>query len=217
MSEEKTKEAPKEEPKVEITSDKKEETKPEELSETDKQYEEELSKLRQERDNYKIAFQEERSKRKTEENVDGEPAEPQTKPAFDPEDIRKKVGEEMDRKLSAFKLEQAKNLMTEELKKISQNPKEQELIMEHYKRTIRPSGIDQESIRRDLLLCKAAANLKRVSLIESDETGVESATALYSQGAGKVSEAEAVASHNLTAEEKSFLKKYGVSEKDLTS
>ena len=51
---------------------------------------------------------------------------------------------------------------------VSDQSKEAELIRQHYKSTIKPSGFSRKAIANDLYLCKLAANRSRVKFGDGD-------------------------------------------------
>lgn len=137
-------------------------------------YEEQLKNLREEKqlsdekaENLSKALEEERQKKKKKEPEEEERVE--KKSEIDVDSLKEEILSNVDQKLNQSQMDMVSVTFDEEINDLSGNEKERELIREHYQRSIRPSGLTREAIRKDLLLCKAAANLSRLSL--DDGTG----------------------------------------------
>lgn len=190
--------------------------KTEEQSAQDSEYEakltsleEEKTKADEERSNLQKALTEARTKLKEakEQQQEGE-----TPPAVDYDELKKIVEEAAESKVNRLRVDMGVETFNQELEHLTANTKEKELIKEHYQHSIRPSGVDRESIRRDLLLCKAAANLNHLRFGNQPDFDPAITTALGATG-GSSQKMEA-RNNNLTEEEKHFAKVYGVDEKE---
>ena len=167
----------------------------------------ELSKERETKENLLKAVKKERAESKESR----EPEEP-AQAAIDEDRIAELVAKATTDKYNEMRVDMATTLFEEELEKISVNEKEKQLIKLRYQKSVKPSGFDRASIRRDLLLAKAAANIDRVKL--TTETGDVSLTTAMSGGGGKVSDAVSTARVELSSDETKLLKKFGVDPKE---
>lgn len=157
------------------------------VDETESQYEAQIRELREQKEaeakkaeNYRKALEEERGKAKEEE---AEPKEvPAPAPTVDVDSLKKELMSGVDEKLNRVQMDMVATTFTEELEGLSGSEKERELIREHYQRSIRPSGLSREAIRRDLQLCKAAANLSRLSMDDGSGQTVKFTSALAGGG-----------------------------------
>lgn len=157
-------------------------------------------------DSLKVALKEARQKKQASEE-DGQEAPP---PALDAEAVvaeavqqAKKVVQEDSLQ---FRASLVADVFEDELSALSVNDKEKELIREHYKHTIKPSGFARAQIKRDLLLCKAAANLPNLQMRSNVDNLV---TSLSSKGTGQQANADD-ATARLSSEELKFLKKFNI-------
>jgi hypothetical protein len=119
------------------------------------------------------------------------------------------VSKATDAKYNEMRVDMATSIFEEELEKVSRNDKEKQLIKMHYRSSIKPSGFDRASIRKDLLLSKAAGNIDRVKL--STDAGDISLTTVMSGGGGKMAGAVTSPTVDVSPEEELFLKRYGSS------
>lgn len=76
--------------------------------------------------------------------------------------IRASLIEEQNKALDAFKVEQAKGSVDEEIAKLSSNKDEQELIKFHYEKSVMKSGFDKTSIASDIQNAYVIANKPRL-------------------------------------------------------
>lgn len=193
------------------------ETVEEESSSDDNEYAAQLEELQAQLDkekakskNYKTALQRERSKKDQEEELE-EVSQPKEDPSI-LEDRLKKLEELQDQKMADMRVELASQIFEEELSSLSSNPKEQELMREHYRSSIKSSGLTRSAIRKDLQLCKAAANMHRIQFGQDPEGAKGFTTAMSAGGAGRPPASEGQRP-KLTEEEEKFLKKFGVDPK----
>lgn len=184
-------------------------------------YEDQLAQLKgqlegksKEAESLKVALKQEREKRRNNVVDDNEEEPADERPNIDPQSViaeavaqAKKVVEEESVK---FRSGMVADLFEEELNSLSANEKERELIKEHYQRTIRPSGFSRAQIKKDLLLCKAAANLPRLQM----QSNVDSLTSsLSSKGAGQQANAHDAAA-SLSNDDLKLLRKFGLTPED---
>lgn len=190
----------------------------EEETAQDSEYDEKLRQLEvdkakadEERDNLQKALTEARSKLKEAKEAKSEEGSEPKEPPVDYDKIKEVVEKATDAKVQQFRVDMGVATFNEELEKLTTNEKEKELIKEHYRQSIKPSGIDRDSIRHDLLLCKAAANLNHLKFGNQPDFDPKITTAM---GASGGSPAKAVGTtDNLNEDEKRFAKIYGVDEK----
>lgn len=97
---------------------------------------------------------------KKEAKEKGEPKEVDTEAIK--EALRAELMEEQKKELEAFKVEQAKGSLDEEIAKISSNPDEQALIKFHYEKSIQKTGFDKNSIASDIQNAFIIANKPRL-------------------------------------------------------
>jgi len=114
-------------------------------------YRAEAEKLRVERDNYKRAFlQKKEFVRKGAQDTGEEDA------GVDNTD---EVADKVVQRLAPMF---TRNAVDEELRRLTSNPDEQDLIREHYEYSINKTGLDPTSVRRDLEKARVLANAPRI-------------------------------------------------------
>jgi hypothetical protein len=168
-----------------------------------------LSEKEEQNKGLEKALFEQREKRRKDKDEETDPA-----PAVevDEDKILDLVSKATDAKYNEMRVDMATSIFEEELEKVSRNDKEKQLIKMHYRSSIKPSGFDRASIRKDLLLSKAAGNIDRVKL--STDAGDVSLTTVMSGGGGKMSGAVSQPYVALSPEEEKLLERYGSSAKE---
>jgi len=106
-------------------------------------YKAELEKMTSERDNYKQGMINAKDKLKKQKDDDFDLFEEDT---------------EVSKELEILKETVRQNSIDGVLSSLSSNPDEQQLILAHYKNSLKPSGTDAVSIRKDLERAKILAN-----------------------------------------------------------
>ena len=189
-----------------------------ESSSDDAEYEAQLAELRSKlekseakADNYKKALKKERGKK--DEVVDESPSpDLETKISSRLDERLKELEDAQERKMADMRVDLASQVFEEELLNLSGNKKEQELMREHYRNSVKSSGLTRDAIRRDLQLCKAAANMHRIQFGQDPEGASGFTTAMSAGTSGKPS-SPGRAKTPLSAEEEKLLKKFGVDPK----
>lgn len=102
------------------------------------------------------------------------------------ESIREKLAEEQKAGLEAFKAEQSKGSLEEEVAKITSNKDEQELIKFHYEKSVMKSGFDRNSIASDLQNAYILANKPRLekTMEELRQKAISKLTVKGGEGGG---------------------------------
>jgi hypothetical protein len=171
-----------------------------------KELETQVTKRTEEKENLLKALQQERTKRRADKE-EGETAQPEA--TIDEDKIAAMVNKHADERYNEMRVDMATSIFDEELEHLTVNDKERALIKMHYRSSIKPSGFDRASIRKDLLLSKAAANIDRVKLT-TDKGDIALSTAMAG-GSGKSRDLASEPSIDLNPAEEKLLKRFGVS------
>ena len=156
-AEEKTSESEAPQTKEEESSEEKKSESAEGGQEKEIDYEAELKKLQEERDNYKEGMLTYKSKLKDKQDDENEE---------EYEEEAKK--EDIDEKLSEFKADIVKDNIEAILDSLTSNQAERKLIKWHYDNSIKHSGYDRINIRKNLEIAQTIANKQKIS-IEKEE------------------------------------------------
>lgn len=102
------------------------------------------------------------------------------------EAVRAELIEEQNKALEAFKAEQSKGLLDEEISKITSDPDEQELIKFHYEKSIQKTGFDKNSIASDIQNASILANKPRLekTMAELRQAAISKLTAKGGESGG---------------------------------
>ena len=166
--------------------------------------EEEKSKITNERDNLKVALTESREKQKAlKAEVSQEPA----KPEVNSDQLRELVEEVTNEKVQTLRTDLAVATFDKILGQMTSHPKEKELIKHHYKHSVKSSGVDEASIRKDLILAKAAANLEHIKFGNQPQFDPRVSSAMASSG-GKDAGMQTDPEERLSEADKLFKQKF---------
>ena len=204
----------------ETTTSKEVESNDGESIQQDSEYEDKLkalderaSKAEEERDNLKVALTQSRDKLKAKAATIEETAEQEKQSEIEVDKIHDIVDRVTTEKVNAIRTDLAVATFENVLNSLTDNVKERELIKQHYKQSIRPSGIDERSIRNDLVLAKAAANIEYLEFKNQPKFDSKMTTAMNMSG-GKDSGLHVEKEANLSDEDTSLLKSFGVDPKE---
>ena len=210
-------------PQAEELAQPSEETKPvdqveqsEEAPSQDSEYEdklrlleEEKSKITEERDNLKSALAENREIVKALKGEASTEEKSSKSPQVDKDQLRQLVDEVANEKVQTLRTDLALSTFKKVLGEMTTHPKEAELIKHYYKSSIKPSGVDEDSIRFDLLLAKAAANREHIQFGNQPKFDSRVATAMSVSG-GKDAGSRSKPSVDMSDKEKRLLQDFGV-------
>ena len=175
-----------------------------------RQVEEEKSKITEERDNLKVALGQSRDKQKAEREAVNTPTPPET--GLTAEQVRSLVDEMTNDKVQTIRTDIAVASFDKIIGELTSNPKEDKLIRHHYKHTVKASGIDERSIRNDLLIAKAAANVEHLKFGNQPKFDTRLSSAMSMSG-GKDSGSITGPTVDLTDKDKKMLNAFGVDQK----
>ena len=143
----------KEEKPLEKQEESKGEDKPESID-----YEAELEKVKEERENYKQGMLSAKSKLKENKET----------PKVDVDEITKQVADQVKQQIDSHLVADRADFLEDTLEGVSNSPKEKELIKYHYENTINKSGYTKSAIANDLANAKILANKSKL-IEENDE------------------------------------------------
>jgi len=122
-----------------------------------------------------------------------------------------KILAERDEKL---RREFAKDSLEAELEKITSNPKERELIKYHYENTIRTTGVDRGSIRRDLERASIIANAPKAKKVLGEiKESLKSKNVAKNTSAGTNQDVDQVVDTKFTPQELAIMQRFGIDPK----
>lgn len=122
-----------------------------------------------------------------------------------------KILAERDEKL---RREFARDSLEAELEKITSNPKERELIKYHYENTIRTTGVDRGSIRRDLERASIIANAPKTKKVLGEiKESLKSKNVAKNTSAGTNQDVDTVEDTKFTPQELALMKRFGIDPK----
>lgn len=93
-------------------------------------------------------------------------------------DIAAQVQKTVSAELSKVRLEMTSGTITDVLAGISKTPEERKQILAHYGTSVMPSGADAQSIRNDLLLCRAKLHIEKVRFSDDDGKAAQITSAM---------------------------------------
>lgn len=167
--------------------------------------EEERDQAQTERDNLKVALKQSREKKA----VVQEESESISSESIDEEKLQTMIAAAASAQVDTLRTDIAVASFDKVLDDLSDNTKEKELIKMHYQNSVKPTGIDEKSIRNDLQLAKAAANLNHLRYDHQPDYNATAATGMSVSG-GKPANANADPIADRTDAEKRFLSNLGV-------
>jgi len=203
-----TNEPSKEDSKQETPVEKQEESKVEEQPGID--YEAELAKIKEERENYKQGMLNAKAKLKEKEDEPGE--EESIPPSINVDEITQQVTEQVRQQIDSHLVADRQDFLQDTLNSLSDNVKERELIQYHYENTINKSGYSKSAIANDMANAKILANKsKLISENEELRQALIAKNSLSNAGVGSTYRTvEEKSEVPLTEDDKAFLKKRGL-------
>jgi hypothetical protein len=207
-----------EENKVEVKKDDSTASESQEAEESEIDYKAELERVKallEVKDNrlikaeHKIVELKKESEESIEENSDDS----------DPYGVQDIVKREVERITSSLRQDMIGDVIEEELNNLSNSNDEKELIKYHYNNTIKPSGVNRNSIKEDLKSAYLLANQKRF-LKENEElrAALKSESTKSKGGTGsnqKPLKAEETTNIKFSAADLAFCKKRGIDPKTI--
>lgn len=185
---------------------------------TEVDYEAELAQLKKEKDEAvegrkKAEDKIVKLKREGKTKVETEGFEEDIPETPDVEEIVERRLEERDRKI---RMELAKDSLEFELEKITSNPKERDLIKFHYENTIRTTGIDRNSIRRDLERASIIANATKIKKVALEmKEAIKAKNTAKNTSAGNNQDVDTSVETKYSPQDLAILKRAGIDPKTL--
>lgn len=175
-------------------------------------YEAELERLQNERDNYKEGMLVAKRKLKDVQKK-------QTDEDFDEsinDEIQEKVKEAARKELDSFKMDLISDTVGDILNEIAESDSEMKLIKYHYENTLIKSGYNKASITRDIQRAKLLANESKMKREKKElEEALRAKATLSKKPIGSSSKSDTENWKGYSESDKVIMKKFGLTPKDI--